>query len=214
MTTRHRRLGAGRPAERRRPRRRRYLVVTNGEVTEPEYFHGLQTELDNVVLEVRHFRRDPSALASVAGDLKRSESASAVSKGADDFAGVFAVTDVDDFPPEQFRRARRVCKEAGVELIVSNPCFEVWLIDHFVTCADAYALTRDVERKAAELGLTGGERNKHVVYDRLRGKHELACVNAARHNTEERRFSRRSFGNLAFAPWTDMPDLMARLKER
>jgi hypothetical protein len=122
------------------------------------------------------------------------------------------VTDVDDFPLGQFQRARQACKQNGVELVVSNPCFEVWLIDHLISCADAYTITRDVERKAVELGLTEGERNKHVVYERLRGKRGCACANAARHNTGERRRSRQNLGSLAFAPWTDMPDLMSRLE--
>jgi hypothetical protein len=73
MTSKHRRLGAGRPGGCRRPRKRRYLVVTNGEVTEPEYFDGLQSELEDIVIEVRSFRKDPSALASTAVNLKRCE---------------------------------------------------------------------------------------------------------------------------------------------
>jgi hypothetical protein len=47
-----------------RPRKKRYLVVTNGEVAEPQHFKGLEKELGDVAIEVRPYRKDPSALAA------------------------------------------------------------------------------------------------------------------------------------------------------
>lgn len=45
MAAKHKRLGSGRSANQSRPRKRRYLVVTNGEVTEPQYFKNLRGSL-------------------------------------------------------------------------------------------------------------------------------------------------------------------------
>lgn len=127
MATRQRRMKSGRPNPNQRTRKKRYLVVTNGEVTEPQYFKGLEKELKDAVIEVRSFRRDPGALAETARNLKQREMASESpgSHGIDGFQCVYVVTDVDQFTPTQFQKARRVCKENDMELSISNPCFEV-----------------------------------------------------------------------------------------
>ena len=37
---------------------------------------------------------------------------------------------------------RRICKNEGMELIITNPCFEVWLLDHLVCCPDTFPRQR------------------------------------------------------------------------
>lgn len=219
MAARRKRLGHGRP-DGRRPRKKRYLVVTNGEVTEPQYFAGLTRELGDVVIEVRHFRKDPSALAETARALKtREEEAVSSTSGliADGFENVFVVTDVDEFTAGQLRDAQRTCADCRMELIVSNPCFEVWLVDHVACCPETFSQTRDVEAKAAELGLVEGSRNKQVVYSAIAGKRDIACANASKHNSAERKRVRAQLDKTAFGPWTDMPvviGLLARTGKR
>lgn len=147
MSSRRKDLPAGRPRGGQRPRKARYLVVTNGEVTESQYFHGLEAELGNAVISVRSFRADPSALADKAKDLKAKEDAASSGRGVDGFRGVFVVTDVDQFTAEQFQEARRTFKDYKMGLIISNPCFEVWLVDHIMRCPDSFTMAQDVERK-------------------------------------------------------------------
>lgn len=207
-------MKSGRPNGNVRPRKKRYLVVTNGEVTEAQYFKGLEKELGDVVIEVRSYKKDPSALADAAKDLKDREanaSNSLGNRGSDDFQRIYVVTDVDDFTVKQFQDARRTCKDEGMELIITNPCFEVWLVDHLVCCPDTYSEARDAERKASELGIVGGSRNKHVVYANIEGKSGQACKNAAIHNTPERRRKRDQLNDLDFGPWTDMPAVIGLL---
>ena len=214
MTAKRKRMRSGRPNGNMRPRKKRYLVVTNGEVTEPQYFKGLEKELGDVVIEVRPYRKDPSALAAAAKDLKDREanaSNSSGNRGVDGFQRVFVVTDVDDFTVKQFQDARRTCKNEGMELVITNPCFEVWLVDHLVCCPDTYSEAKDVERKASALGIVGGSRSKHVVYASIEGKRGQACENAAIHNTDERRRKRNQLNSLDFGPWTDMPAVISRL---
>lgn len=210
-------MRSGRPNKNLRPRKKRYLVVTNGEVTELQYFKGLERELGDVVIEVRHFRKDPSALATTAKDLKDREANAgnmASGRGVDGFQRVYVVTDVDDFTVKQLQEARRICKDGGMELVINNPCFEVWLIDHIIRCPDVFWETKDAERKAAELGIVSGSRNKHVVYQAIEGKCSQACHNAATHNTPERKRKRSQLNTKDFGPWTDMPVVIARLDKR
>ena len=210
-------MRSGRPNKYLRPRKKRYFVVTNGEVTEPQYFKGLERELGDVVIEIRHFRKDPAALAATAKDLKDREvnvGSTAVGKGVDGFQRVYVVTDVDDFTVKQFQEARRICKSGGIELVINNPCFEVWLIDHIVSCSDAFSETKDAERKAAELGIVGGSRDKHVVYQAIEGKSAQACSNASAHNTAERKRKRIQLNSTDFGSWTDMPSVIARIDKK
>ena len=177
-------MRSGRPNGNMRPRKKRYLVVTNGEVTEPQYFKGLE---------------------------KENASNTSGNRGVDGFQRVFVVTDVDDFTVKQFQDARRICKNEGMEFIITNPCFEVWLVDHLVCCPGAYTEAKDAERKAAELGIVGGSRDKHVVYASIEGKRAQACENASVHNTDERKRKRSQLNSLDFGPWTDMPAVIGRL---
>ena len=214
MGAKRHRLNAGRPSAGRRPRKKRYLVVTNGEVTEPQYFRGLEIELGNVVIDVRTDHRDPSGLAALASDLKKRETASNRSTGGrsgDGFQQVFVVTDVDEFTAAQFQEARRTCKKAGIELVICNPCFEVWLIDHLMSCPETFSETKVVANKALDLGIVGGSRGKHINYGIIEGLRQQACKNATAHNSEERSRIRKQLNDMSFAPWTDMPSVIERL---
>ena len=45
------------------------------------------------------------------------------------FDAVWCVFDVDDHP--QVDDARQMARDNGIELAISNPCFELWLLLHF-----------------------------------------------------------------------------------
>ena len=91
------------------------------------------------------------------------------SRSADGLRRAYVVTDVGELTAQQFQDARRICKDSGIELAISNPCLEVWLVDHLARCPDSHSETRGVERRAADLGIVGGSGNKHVDYDRIGG---------------------------------------------
>ena len=173
------RIQRGRPRDGQRPRKKRFLVVTNGEVTDREYFKGLQTELADAVIDVRSDRADPAALAKYAHDLVKREGVRLSKKrDTDGFEAVYVVTDVDEFTAAQLKSASATCNNAGMTFVVSNPCFEVWLVDHLVSCPESYTEARDVERRAAALKIVSGSRNKHIEYSRIADKWREACANA------------------------------------
>lgn len=156
---------------------------------------------------------DPKGLASYAKKLKAQEESSSDLRKADGFTRTFVVTDVDEFTIDSLRKADEICGKDGLGLIISNPCLEIWLIDHVQSCADAFTMTKGVEKKAAELGLLEGNRNKCVVYGKLQHGFDSACNNASRHNTEERRKIRKQLGSTDFAPWTDMPEVIREFEQ-
>lgn len=109
-------------SSRRRPQRDEkpvVVVLCGGRRTEPDYFNGLRRMVRNGAVNVIVMTepRDPeSVVKRAAGTLRRKEADEA-----------WCVLDVDDF---RFDRAVPAARKSGVNLAVSNPCFEVWLILH------------------------------------------------------------------------------------
>lgn len=205
----HKKLQRGRSANRSRPRKRSVLVVVGGVVTEREYFKILRQEID-ASLKIKACGKDPAGLVEKAADYARDE----VASGADPFSAVLVVTDVDDFSASQLREAERLCqskRNKGFRLVVSNPCFEVWLIDHVEPCPDTVYSSRSAQDRASVLGLLQGRKKKSITPGSVEGRLFAAISSAAVHNTEERRSKRSRLDTTDFAPWTDMPSAVKML---
>ncbi|WP_443058349.1 RloB family protein [Streptomyces sp. NBC_00775] len=109
----------------KREARRRLLIVCGADVTESDYLRGLVAHVANPAVTVRIATKScaPSQLIKyAAGQRELSRS---------DFDEVWCVFDVDEFP--DVSRAVSCARDAGIEVAVSNPCFELWLILHFGT---------------------------------------------------------------------------------
>lgn len=133
-----------------RARKKRYLVVAGGAVTERQYFKQLESIYD-VVIDYQQKNESPEQLADFACKLKKEDERDI---STDCYEKIWAVVDVDDF--HDHSKAAKTCKDNGIELIISNPCFEVWLLDHMKACPPSYTLTPDVESAAAKAGIVGG----------------------------------------------------------
>lgn len=202
----------GRNARRRtRARAKRYLVVCGGQATEPEYFEHYSSSMDSGVIRVISKTMAPSQLANYAVKCKRDDERN--NDSADCYAAVFVVVDVDDY--HDHRQAQRICKDNGIRLVVSNPCFEVWLIDHVRRCPISYTDTAAVERYAGELGVVAGKRNKYINFEAIDGHMRDAVRNAKDHNSQEGKTVARNQlepnRESDYAPWTDMPGVIETL---
>lgn len=167
--------------------------------------------MDLGVIRVISKTMAPSQLAEYAVKCKEDDERNS---GPDDsYADVFVVVDVDDY--HDHRRAQRICKDNGIHLIISNPCFEVWLVDHVRQCPAAYTDTASVERYAAELEVVKGARNKYINFKAVDGHMQYARQNAKRHNAAENKAVARRLlepqRESDYAPWTDMPDVIGTL---
>lgn len=216
------RLPKGRP-HRRRSRGRRVLILTNGRVTEPEYLAHLVGELGLgglVTVSAHEAGRDPLTLVRAAAKEMDRDRREARREGFDPYASVWAVTDVDQY---DVGPAQREARENGVRLAVSNPCFEVWLIDHVKPCPEACFETRRCQEEAVRCGVTTStgagrssrSRMKGVRIDAVEGRVCAALENAALHNTDEKRSCRlsRPGDSARYAVWTDVPELVSDLRE-
>jgi RloB-like protein len=113
----------------RRPARRRsrplILVVCGSAKTESTYLRELRNSVGNPAVDITLVNRDKSPLQVVEYAIdfvKRDERA---------FDEVWCVFDVDQFDIDP---AVRFAQRSRLELAVSNPCFELWLLLHHDQC--------------------------------------------------------------------------------
>jgi hypothetical protein len=113
--------------------KRTILVVSEGEVTEPEYIRGLQRACRNprVTIEVAEQHGVPMSLVRIAKQYKEDAKAKATHEKDDNLAydSVWCVFDVDAHPA--IGEAKEMARDNGIDLAVSNPCVELWLLLHF-----------------------------------------------------------------------------------
>lgn len=210
MPKKHRHIPAhGRNVSRsRRARQKRYLVVCGGAETEKQYFNHLKS-MYNVMIEYQNWNNSPAQLANHAVALKDEAEKD---DSADAYEKIWVVVDVDNY--HDHAEAQKICRGAGIELIISNPCFEAWLLDHVRECPASFVTASDVKVAAAKAGMTYGPRNKYVNLEKIDVGHTVRAVrNARRHNSKERGRARAmltAHQERAYAPWTDMPMVVER----
>ncbi len=109
------------------------LVVTEGEVTEPEYLAGFVRWCANprVHVVVEPGAGVPKTIVESAKRLKQEAEARARGEKDDNlrYDEVWCVFDVDDHPA--LNDARQIAESQALRLAVSNPCIELWLLLHF-----------------------------------------------------------------------------------
>ncbi|MFI1563960.1 RloB family protein [Streptomyces sp. NPDC020490] len=103
------------------------LVVCGAKNTEPAYLRGLLASVDNraVDVKIKICDQDPvSVVRHTVGERDRA---------GDHYHQAWCVLDVDEFA--HLDEALRLAADEGVEVALSNPCFELWLLlhhrDHF-----------------------------------------------------------------------------------
>ena len=124
-----------------RPKRRYFLIVCEGEKTEPNYFQAIADQLPkDMVKRITIVGTGRSTLDLIAE--ARKEITKRENSGGPDFYYVWLVFDKDDFSSEKFNEvineANEMNKEASPEngkpywnCAWSNEAFELWYLLHF-----------------------------------------------------------------------------------
>jgi RloB-like protein len=109
------------------------LIVCEGKVTEREYFLGFANACENprVRVEIAREVGVPLTVVTIARRRKKEADKEAVSEKDENlrFDSVWAVFDVDEHPG--IPRAIEMARDHAINLCVSNPAFELWLLLHF-----------------------------------------------------------------------------------
>ncbi|GAA6208809.1 hypothetical protein NBRC116601_21020 [Cognatishimia sp. WU-CL00825] len=175
---------------------RRVLIVTEGEVTEVQYFEELKRilALVNVDLDICGKECDSSPTAVVRYAIARADAEGLHSKGG--YNDVYCVIDRDDH--KDFHKAldqilnaskqRSAFKGERIVAVVSYPCFEYWLLLHFAFSRSPFSAANG--KTAAEV--VSAELKKHPPFEdyeksltkdmliKLRGLTDDAIANAAK----------------------------------
>lgn len=138
-----------------RRERRRILVVTEGRVTEPQYFTGLAkyaraTGLTVQATEIVGLGRDPSRVVREA--IQRRDGDRRIATDRDRYDEVWCVFDVDQHA--LIAGALVAAKRESIGVAVSNPCFELWLLWHLGDLAAA-ATPAQMRRHLKPYGIEG-----------------------------------------------------------
>lgn len=138
--------------------RRVIRVLTEGEITEPQYLTAwARHNRSHVRLDISDRGMTPMALVSRAKEHVR-KNRPTKRRGAD-YDEIWCVFDIDNHPhvPQAVEEARN----GGIEVAVSSPCFELWLVLH-ARAQTAHIDRHRVQRLSADLGLSS---NKTIPQD-------------------------------------------------
>ncbi|RKD15151.1 hypothetical protein BCY91_06420 [Pelobium manganitolerans] len=115
-----------------RNKRKYYLIVCEGEATEPNYFEGLKQDLPKGVLtayqiDIAGTGRNTQSLIDEAFRLQTVYEKSTTQK----IDRLWVVCDKDNFSAQDFNGAIQRCHTSDVGCAWSNEAFELWYLLHF-----------------------------------------------------------------------------------
>jgi hypothetical protein len=168
-----------RPLRRRsatREARKRLLVLCEGKITEPRYLKAFKHEHRSQLVEVEVVPEcgDPKTLVESAVTRKREAEKEARRRGDSNlrYDEIWCVFDVDAHP--NLAAAVQQAEGNGLNLAVSNPCFELWILLHFQE-QRAY---EDRARIQSACRVYMPEFLKEVPYEKIRLSYEIAVARA------------------------------------
>lgn len=85
-------------------------------------------------------------------------------------------TDVNQNKNEQIEMAKEICNKNGIELITSNPTFEIWYILHFEYTTRIYQNSKQV-KEAIAMKITEYTESKNI-FPLIKNKTSFAIQNA------------------------------------
>lgn len=145
----------------------RFLLVCEGEKTEPCYFGFFRTTSNNIVIEGLHV--DPLSLVEKACEIKNE----------DDYDQVWVVFDRDDVPTDRLNCAFFRALDNNIGIAYSNEAFELWYVLHF-----EYLNTGESRRKySSKLSRHLGKvykKNDKLMYELIKEKQLFAINNASK----------------------------------
>lgn len=147
--------------------RQRFLIVCEGEKTEPNYFRSFRVPRDVVEIDVQGLGENPSKLVNSAKELQDQE----------EYDQVWCVFDRDSWPSEDFNNAISNAENQGFSVAYSNEAFELWYVLHFEFLNTGIPRS-DYCKKLSFLLNRKYEKNSETIYDELFEKQSIAIRNA------------------------------------
>jgi len=142
-----------------------FLIVCEGEKTEPNYFKGFRL---NIKVTVIGSGFNTETLVTHTQELKKKAEAE-----KRPYKAIWVVFDKDEFPADDFNNAILKAKEAGFNVAYSNEAFELWYILHFDYMNNGVSRTQYEEMLSKRLGKPYKKNNPlmYLLLQKVRTQH-------------------------------------------
>lgn len=147
--------------------RKRFLIVCEGEKTEPNYFRAFR--VPGRVVDVEGIGGDPMTVVDEALRLRRNG----------EYEQVWCVFDRDSFAVNRFVGAITRAQAKGMQVAYTNEAFELWYLLHFDYVDSGVPRAEYARLLATRLGMPY-RKNDEAMYDRLAHRQGVAIRNAKR----------------------------------
>jgi hypothetical protein len=145
--------------------RQRFLIVCEGEKTEPNYFRSFR--VPKVVIDIQGLGKNPSSLVEEARELQDQE----------DYDQIWCVFDRDSWTEADFNSAIRDAQAEGFKVAYSNESFELWYILHFEFLNTGIPRSDYVQKLTYLLGYEY-QKNSESIYNKIINRQTTAIKNA------------------------------------
>ena len=159
-----------------RIQREKFLIVCEGERTEPNYFEALKDMLPKGVLYLRIEGIGYNTVSLVKEAIRLQEEDS---KNGVEYDHIWVVFDKDDFSDEQFNNAIDLAEKNKIKTAYSNQAFELWYLLHFDYIDSSLHRGRYIEMLSKRFGNEYQKKDPNI-YARLQelGDENRAIANA------------------------------------
>lgn len=143
--------------------RKYYLIVCEGERTEPLYFNYFKNKLPKGFLDAIEIRGEGDNTVNIVRKaifLKQKRQKNILLPNYDE---VWAVYDKDDFPDERYHEAISLCQEFKINSGHSNQSFELWYVLHFEYLQSALHRNDYIKKLSKVLGYKYEKNNSDIV---------------------------------------------------
>jgi len=192
-------------------------IYCEGEKTEPYYlekylrkFHDGDRRREVVSIE-KTKKNTPLQLVEEA---IRHKSKSSVPKH-DVFWVVYDRESFAKIPNEKHEEARRLAKRHGIKIALSNVCFELWVLLHFVrnnapfASYDELMANSPLKKELARVGLPKYEKGERKIFEYIGGDADIAKQNARDMNRDTiAAAASANSPEYLLNPYTSVPDLL------
>ena len=157
--------------------RRWFLIVCEGEKTEPNYFKSFPVETKVIKLDIKGEGKNTKSLVEKAIEWKNKDE-------YDENDRFWCVFDRDKNPKnsndaQNFNAAITLARNNGIDVAYSNDAFELWYLLHF-HFYNTGTSRKDYPDKLTELLGHKYQKNSETIYEELKSKQQDAIKHAKR----------------------------------
>lgn len=150
--------------------RKRFLILCEGEKTEPNYFRSFRVNKKVIDLDIEGLGKSPNKIVAEAVKKKEEDG------GYDE---VWCVFDRDSFKAQEFNQAIKSAEKENIKVAYSNEAFELWYLLHF-NFYNTGVPREDYQKKLSKCLGYDYKKNSETIYEELESKQRTAIKNAKR----------------------------------